>query len=69
MAVMGPNYSDEQADKATKEILEFLKEHYRIQAFPVADTWPDYAKDRVQRNEDLRQAVHSLFELESWEAW
>ena len=69
MAVMGPNYSDEQADKATKEILVFLKEHYRIQKFPVADTWPYYEKDRVERNERLRQAVHSLFELESWEAW
>ena len=71
MPVMGPNYSDEQADKATEEVLAFLKEHYSIQKFPSPDPFLklDYAQDRIERNEKLRKAIHGLFELESWEAW
>ena len=68
MAVMGPSYNEESADKAYEKIMIMLKEEHYIQRFP-PPKWPNYAKDRQERNEALKQAIHGLFELESWESW
>jgi hypothetical protein len=68
MPVMGPNYSDKQVQDAYDAVMDLLKEKFRIQAFP-PPKYPDYGKNRVERNTLLRKAIEGLVELESWESW
>lgn len=68
MPVMGPSYSDEQVSKAHEEILVLLKK-YGIQQDINTDALlhNEYRVRRQERNLHLKEAIRSLFELQSWE--
>lgn len=69
MPVIGPDYSRGQADDAYRKILRMLQKDYNIQRDNSQGILKDWTKDREERNEVLRDAVHKLFELESWESF
>lgn len=70
MPVMGPSEPPKElVDSAYNHILEFLKTNHRIQYFPCESSYPDWGKERRERNKALYDAVYNLFELHSWEAW
>lgn len=66
MPAMVPSYNKERADKATKEILALLAEKYNVGKFPPTPHWVGHRDARVT---EFQKAVHTLFELDSWEGF
>ena len=64
---MGPHYNEDSANEAYEFIMGYLSEMYSIQKFPTDDSvWKAI---RLERNDRLKEALHKLFELDSWEGF
>ena len=68
MPVIGPHENTEQVNQVFEEIWALLQSKYKIQYYPLPQ-YPDYSLDRIDRKNNLKEAIRLLFELESWESF
>lgn len=71
MPVMGPSYSNKDANDAHKAVMDILREKYRIHDDSPPPTFGliDFVELRQEDSEALRTAIHNLFAHKSWEDW
>ena len=66
--VRGLDYSEKLADEATLEILDLLKEKYKIWALPL-DGWLANKEDRQGDLSKLNEAIRDFFKHRAWESF
>lgn len=66
MPVIGPDYNKELANKATKDVIEFLKSKYKIRSM---EPTLDEIEIRDDDDEELQRIIHKFFLHECWEGF
>ena len=68
MPVMGPGNNSDNADKATQEILQLIREKYHVSYDKLLH--PKMFQSEMDAElEKLHQAVRGIFRLEAWDSW
>lgn len=68
MAVMGPEYNSEKADKVAQELWQKLLKDNKLLSMP--DNWFGVELGtREKLKEDFRFLVHEVFKIDSWESF
>jgi hypothetical protein len=68
MAVVGPGNNSQNADKATEEILQLIKEKYGVRTTNLIDQ-KDFQVEMNQAVAQLRETMRTIFRLDSWDSW
>ena len=68
MAVMGPEYNSEKADKVAQELWQKLLKDNDLLSMP-NDFFGVELETREKLKEDFRLVIHEVFKIDSWESF